>query len=308
LANTIAPERRPNSTFPTHGDSTRADMAPLRQVHDTVKMLGRAVFLIGLTWMGLACGGMEAPVPAAPLEVTSPTDPSSQVADPPPPESTAASPTKPKSLWLVVSATATNKEQAKEMRKHFLANTPGPRGVRVYSTNDLPSLKPGLFLVSPAVANDKETADHLVNVYGKAFEGTYARQVPKGAIEELGFTTFGPVSCGAEWRSPKCAADGQWRALVSISNPELPPDAIGKGMFDGREVRQAELSDVPVVHASLPEQTSVEVSWRGEVVTTVDLTQYAKLGPGSLYLMEGKAPAFMPYRLPHDFDVRTYWG
>jgi hypothetical protein len=50
------------------------------------------------------------------------------------------------------------------------------------------------------------------------------------------------------------------------------------------------------------------VGWRGEVVTTVDLTQFAKLGPGSLYLMERKAPAFMPYRLPHDFDVQTYWG
>jgi len=158
------------------------------------------------------------------------------------------------------------------------------------------------------VAANKETADHLTKLYGKVFEGTYAREVPEDSLWDLGFTTFGPVSCGAEWNAPECAADGRWRALVSLGNPKLPPNATGPGQFEGRDVQQATFSGVPVIHASLPEQKSVEVSWHGRVVSTVDVTAYEDQGPGSLYMMEGKEPIFAPYRLPHDFNVESYWG
>jgi hypothetical protein len=248
----------------------------------------------------LGCAG-PADEAAQPEPVSAPTEPAEA------PEATPV-PKAEQAYWVVVVATAKSTDEARKMVAHHRAVTPGGFDVRVYDTNKIPSLKPGLFLVSPVVLESRAAADRLVKQYEAVFPGTYAREVPESVLFPLGFPQFSPVACEGEPLPRVCVADGKWRALVDVANDRLPPNASGPGQFEGQEVRRAELSGVSVVRASLPGQTSVAVSIGKGKTLEVDLSPYIELGPGLMLLMEGKEPVFSPYRTEGWVDPAGYYG
>lgn len=213
-----------------------------------------------------------------------------------------------KMLWVVVTGTASTKDAARKLRDHYLKDTPGHAFVRVYDTNKIPSLKPGLFLISPIVLEDRASADRMVKQFDSVFPGTYTRAVEESLLYTLGFPQYSPTVCDGEPVSRACVADGKWRLAVAVSNSVLPPNATGPGQFEGRDASRIRLSGFTVVPASLPEDKSVSVMVEGGKMLKLNLTPYADKGPGLLLYMEGKDPVFSPYRIDGYVDPAEYFG
>jgi hypothetical protein len=186
---------------------------------------------------------------------------------------------------MVITGTEKTEAAANEAKdRHKALGLPSM--AKVYDTDTVAGLKPGLFVVSPAVVSDKATAETMAEGYAKLFEGSYV----KGVTGPTPASFKCSRSVAGDRPDPRCVVgDGIWRAII-VFDRTGQAGSEDWGDYSHKVMSLGTWSGVDAKRADDGSKTSVQLA--GKEVGSVDVNAFADHGFGYVYAMEGKPPAY----------------